>query len=125
MSINGRDVVTYTGITGNQLTGCGSHPAYVGGEIAFNTWWSATAGFTKTVETPASNAGVGNFGGESAYNTAAEVQVVAGGYTGGAGGTTPSNKAITNLVVAYIPLDAATAPPLSPVSMMGLGRGVG
>lgn len=65
-------------------------------------WWTPTAGFTEICDT----ADAATQGGESAYAISAEAQVVTSGYTGGAGGSTGGNKAITNLVVSYKPFGA-------------------
>lgn len=65
-------------------------------------WWTQAAGFTEIVDSPSA---LGN-GGESDYSISGEVKVVAAGFTGTTGGTTASNKPVTNLAVAY----GATAP---------------
>lgn len=45
----GADVVSYTGVTGTSLTGCGVHPAYVGGELVK---YPRITGVTSITSTP-------------------------------------------------------------------------
>lgn len=52
--INGVDSVTYTGKGGTTLTGCGTHPAYAGGETVTITFGSAT-GITTPSTWPATS----------------------------------------------------------------------
>lgn len=56
-------------------------------------WWTPVGGFTEVCDTDS--------GTESGYSISAETQVVTAGYTGGAGGSTASNKTVTNLVAAF------------------------